>query len=44
MTYRELRRNLENLGCRFKRQAGESHEMWISPANGPRAIIPSADS
>ena len=40
MTYRELRRKLENLGCRFRRQADGSHEMWINPSNGRRAIIP----
>ena len=40
MTYRELCRQLENLGCRFRRQADGSHEMWINSANGQRAIIP----
>ena len=40
MTYRELCRKLENLGCRFRRQADGSHEMWINSANGQRAIIP----
>ena len=40
MTYRELRTKLETLGCRFRRQADGSHEMWVNPANGRRAIIP----
>ncbi|MDE2801613.1 MAG: type II toxin-antitoxin system HicA family toxin [Chloroflexota bacterium] len=40
MTYRELRRKLEKLGCRFQRQADGSHEMWINPANGLRTPIP----
>ena len=34
MTYRELRRKLEVLGCRFQRQADGSHELWVNPANG----------
>ena len=33
MTYRELRRKLERLGCRFDRQASGSHEMWLNPTN-----------
>ncbi len=33
MTYRELRRKLERLGCRFDRQASGSHEIWLNPAN-----------
>ena len=40
MTYRELRRKLELLGCRFQRQADGSHEIWVNPANGRRSPIP----
>ncbi len=40
MTYRELRRKLETLGCRFQRNADGSHEMWVNPANGRRTPIP----
>ena len=40
MTYGELRAKLESLGCRFRRRADGSHEMWVNPANGRRAIIP----
>ena len=40
MTYRELRRKLETLGCRFQRQADGSHEIWINPGNGQRTPIP----
>ena len=40
MTYREIRRKLEILGCRFQRQADESHELWVNPANGRRTPIP----
>lgn len=39
MTYRELRRKLESLGCRFRRQAGGSHEMWVNPANNRHTSI-----
>ncbi len=40
MTYRELRRKLENLGCRFDRQAGGSHEIWINPESQAQTSIP----
>ena len=36
MTYGELRRKLEALGCRFQRQADGSHEIWMNPGNGQR--------
>ena len=39
MTYRELHRKLESLGCRFQRQADGSHEIWVNPANGRRSPI-----
>ena len=44
MTYRELRTKRESLGSRFRRQAVDSHEMWVNPANGRRAIIPRHDN
>ena len=31
MSYRELRRRLEQLGCIFERQGGGSHEIWLNP-------------
>ena len=40
MTYSELRRKLEALGCTFYRQADGSHEMWVNPENGRRTPIP----
>ena len=40
LTYGELRRKLESLGCRFQRQGRGSHEIWINPANGRRTPIP----
>ena len=40
MTYRELRRKLELLGCTFQRQADGSHEIWVNPATGQRSPIP----
>jgi predicted RNA binding protein YcfA (HicA-like mRNA interferase family) len=40
MSYRELRRRLEQLGCIFERQGGGSHEIWLNPANGRRTTIP----
>ncbi len=42
MTYREMRRKLEILGCRFQRQTDGSHEMWVNPANGRRTSHPQA--
>ena len=39
MTYRELRRKLESLGCRFERQADGSHEICVNPANSQRTPI-----
>ena len=39
MTYGELRRKLESLGCWYYRQADGSHEMWINPINGRRSPI-----
>ena len=40
MTYRELRRKFEGLGCRLERQASGSHEIWFNPANGQQTPIP----
>ena len=40
MTYRQLRRKLERLGCIFERQGSGSHEIWLNPANGRRTTIP----
>ena len=40
MTYRELPRKLESLGCRFQRQADGSHEIWMNPVNGRKSPIP----
>lgn len=40
MTYRELRRKLERLGCMFVRQGHGSHEIWRNPANGGQTTIP----
>ena len=40
MSYRELRRGLERLGCSFERQGGGSHEIRLNPANGRRTTIP----
>ena len=40
MTYRELRRKLEQPGCVFDRQASGSHEMWLNPSNGRETPIP----
>ncbi len=40
MTYRQLRRKLESLGCMFERQGSGSHEIWLNPANGRRTSIP----
>ena len=38
MTYREMRRKLEILGCRFQRQADGSHELVGEP--GKRSADP----
>ncbi len=40
MTYEELRRKLESLGCSFQRQGRGSHEIWLNPSNGLRTPIP----
>ena len=40
MTYRQLRRKLERLGCSFERQGAGSHEIWLNPANQQRTTIP----
>ncbi|MXZ92654.1 MAG: type II toxin-antitoxin system HicA family toxin [Chloroflexi bacterium] len=40
MTYGELRRKLENLGCVFQRQGRGSHEIWVNPANGRLTPVP----
>ena len=40
MTYRQLRRKLESLGCMFERQGSGSHEIWLNPANGRRTTVP----
>ena len=39
MTYRQLRRKLERLGCFFERQGVGSHEIWYNPENGERTTI-----
>ena len=44
MTYREMRRKLEILGCRFQRQADGSHELWVNPANGRRTPSPGTET
>ena len=38
--YLELRRQLDNLGCKFRSQADGSHEMWINPATADRPSSP----
>ena len=40
VTYRQLRRKLERLGCSFERQGAGSHEIWLNPANLQRTTIP----
>ena len=40
MTYRELTRKLEALGCFYRRQGQGSHEIWQNPANGLQTTIP----
>ena len=40
MTYRQLRRKLERLGCVFVRQGAGSHEIWQNTANGRYTVIP----
>ncbi len=40
MTYRQLRRKLERLGCVFERQGSGSHDIQLNPANGRRTTIP----
>ncbi|WP_423923137.1 type II toxin-antitoxin system HicA family toxin [Candidatus Poriferisodalis sp.] len=40
MTYRELNRKLNSLGCEFDRQSRGSHEIWRNPATGTRTTIP----
>ena len=40
MTYRQLRRKLEHLGCRFERWGAGSHKIWLNPANHGRTTIP----
>lgn len=40
MTYRELTRKLEGLGCFYRRQGQGSHEIWQNPANGSQTTIP----
>ncbi len=40
MTYRELRRKLEALGCFYRRPGQGSHEIWQNPANGLQTTIP----
>ncbi len=40
MTYRELVRKLQALGCEFKRQSKGSHEIWANPYKNLSAVIP----
>ena len=40
VTYRELRRKLERLGCVYVRQGHGSHEIWSNPANARQTTIP----
>ena len=40
MTYRELTRKLEALGCSYRRPGQGSHEIWQNPANGMHTTIP----
>lgn len=40
MTYRELARKLQALGCEFKRQSKGSHEIWANPYKNLSAVIP----
>ena len=40
MTYRELTRKLQALGCEFKRQSKGSHEIWTNPRRNLSAVVP----
>jgi len=40
LTYRELTRNLRQLGCKLIRQSKGSHEIWHNPAQNRSAVIP----
>ena len=40
MTYRELTRTLEALGCFYHRQGLGSHELWQNQSNGRITSIP----
>ena len=42
MTYRELTRKLEALGCFYRRRGQGSHELWHNRNNGRMATIPQA--
>ena len=44
MTYRQLTRNLVQLGFQFYRQAAGSHEIWWHPVSGRRTAIPNHGS
>jgi predicted RNA binding protein YcfA (HicA-like mRNA interferase family) len=41
MTYREVSRKLNNLGCQeLPRRGGGSHRKWLNPANQQVAVLP----
>jgi predicted RNA binding protein YcfA (HicA-like mRNA interferase family) len=40
LTYRELTTALQQLGCEFRREAKESHEIWWCPAKRLYTTIP----
>lgn len=40
MTYRELARKLERLGCQLRRRGKGSHMIWANPRTGKKASIP----
>ena len=40
MTYRELARKLQQVGCELKRQTKGSHEIWTNSRNNLSAVVP----
>jgi predicted RNA binding protein YcfA (HicA-like mRNA interferase family) len=44
VTYRQLTRNLVELGFELYRQAAGSHEIWWHPRTGRRTTIPNHGS
>ena len=41
MTYREVARKLERLGCReIPRRGGGSHRKWLNPGNDRSVVVP----